>query len=202
MAERAKEVEYAGEWAPAPLQLGQTLTGVCLVSAEDHLHAILNLFNAPPDATKFRAPVFAHATLAHAVLETSARAYWLTAPGLSFLDRASRAIGEHLYTRFERRAATGENEPYVVFKDRVAKECAKREMESDASDPRRGVIVGTQKRPGNQAAVKALFANRPDDFSKLVYGYYSAIAHGVAWGLLESLDLEAAPGTQSGRRCR
>ena len=60
-----------------------------------------------------------------------------------------------------------------------------------------GVTIEDERRPGNQAAVRSLFQAKPEGFSDLVYGYYSAIAHGVAWGLLESVTMPNAPNDES-----
>src|SRR2546430_204341 len=69
MREFASQEKYAGEWSADPLRLAQSLGGLCLAAAEDHLQAMVTLLTTPPGVDQFRAPVFAHLTLARAVVE-------------------------------------------------------------------------------------------------------------------------------------
>ena len=190
MEELTCSADYVGEWSDDPFQLSSSLAGLCVTAAEDHLDALVTLYSPTSDGETFDGPVYAHATIARAVVETSARAYWLVAPGASYLERVTRAIAELLYTRWERSKVTDEPEGFQDFRDRVERECERRGLELRCREPRRTLKIGDMRRPGNQAAVRALFEGKPEGFSDRLYSFYSAIAHGVAWGLMESLDTE------------
>jgi hypothetical protein len=69
-----------------------------LAAAEDHLRLFCRVLIPEPGASFFQAPVFGHMMLAGACVESAARAAWLLDPSASYLQRATRAMVEHLHS--------------------------------------------------------------------------------------------------------
>jgi hypothetical protein len=104
MAEIANEDAYVGAWAQQPLKLAQSIAGMCLAASEDQLATLFVVLSKCDEAATFRAPAFGHMSIARSVVESCARAGWLLEPIISYEDRATRAIGELLYSNWERAA--------------------------------------------------------------------------------------------------
>lgn len=199
MAEIAKQDAYAGRWSPGPLRLAQSVAGLCLDATEDHLETLCAVLDGCPGAERFRAPVYGQMPLARAAVECAGRASWLLEPGIPYERRASRAVGELLYSRWEQARASGDSSFYDTLKVEVAAECKARELKFKSQGGR--VTVG-ERRLGNEAVVTHLFRRKPPRLPRTMYGYYSGGSHGVVWALLESVDLDAEPLSPLGANIR
>jgi hypothetical protein len=179
MAEIANEDAYVGAWAQQPLKLAQSIAGMCLAASEDQLATLFVVLSKCDEAATFRAPAFGHMSIARSVVESCARAGWLLEPIISYEDRATRAIGELLYSNWERARATQNQDDFQQLRENVRSECDQRGLPFAC---KAGRITVKVSRPGNHAAVRLLLRSKPDRFAETMYSYYSAIAHGVLWG--------------------
>jgi hypothetical protein len=190
MDELANQTEYAGRWSTDPMRLAQSAAGLCLHATEDHLETLCTVLDACPGAEHFRAPIFGHMPLARAAVETSGRAGWLLEPGIPYSRRATRGVAELFYSRWENSRATGDDRFFASLKVEVEAECKARGL---AFDFDRGRVTVDEPRLGNEAVVRHLFRRKPSRLARTMYGYYSGVAHGVLWALVENVDLDHAP---------
>lgn len=82
-------------WGWDPFAVAESVAGCYMVACAHHLQALPDLLEPP-------LPVLADLTVARAVLETAARAWWLYDPEVEPLDRLGRAWTERLYALTER----------------------------------------------------------------------------------------------------
>lgn len=128
MRELAAEASFAGAWSADPLHLAQTIAGMCVAAAEDHVLTLCAVLSVSADSEQFRGPVFGHLALARAAAEAAGRGAWLLESGIGYEQRAARAVGELLYSRVEQARATGDWSTVEVYRSAVRDECTARSL--------------------------------------------------------------------------
>lgn len=191
MAEIASEGQYVGAspWGDEPVQQAHHLGHLLLLSSDDSVRAACKLLS------EGEAPVFAHVVLARSALEHAGRAWWLLDPDLTIRQRVIRGFNERLYS--------------LVQQTRLAIE---RDARRKARDRIRGIFeegerIGFRRLPAERGQPASLEERRPsptrlmgrlleiggdEDLGKLVYSYFSAVTHGTAFGLTQSVDRDMA----------
>lgn len=191
MAEIASEGHYAGAspWGDDPVQQAHHLGQLLLLSSDDSTRAACQLLS------EGEAPVFAHIVLARSSLEHAGRAWWLLDPGLTIRQRIVRGFNERLNSLSEQIMLAPERDARRKARDRI-----------------RGILdegqrIGFRKLPAERGRPTSLDEKRPsstqlmgrlleiggdETLGKLVYSYFSAVTHGTAFGLTQSVDRDTA----------
>ena len=147
------------------------------------------------DLIEKRAPVYAHVVLARAVLEQASRAWWLFEPGIGLRLRVARGMNDRIFGLAQQdRLPLPQRDP-ARASERVKDLLADAERFGFELVLHRPTNVRylEEVRPGQTQLIKALLG-APDGDASLggfVYGLFSAVAHGTAFGLMQSV--KAAP---------
>ncbi|MDQ6946525.1 MAG: hypothetical protein M3256_09690 [Actinomycetota bacterium] len=180
MDELAQEPAFAGAWAKEPVRDAHSTSWLFLNGAEDLITAMCRLF-ADPTPT-----VYAHVVLARSALECCARAAWLAEPGIGVKRRVARGLNERLYSLAEQAKLPGA--PQDPERRRRILDEAKRQSFARLSSGSQSVVALEERRKGGTAIVKWLFENAQVDLGEVVYRFWSSVAHGTIYGLVQSLD--------------
>jgi hypothetical protein len=187
MAELAAGPQFEGNpttWgdpAHAAHNLGQTL----LFAMGDCVGALVRLLS------QRATPVYAHVVLARASLELASRAWWLFEPAIGLRLRVARVMNERIFGLAEQgRLPLPEQERTRVSerRDELLAE-AERYSFQTVRDRRTGVRYLEEVRPGQTQLIKSLLRtpDGDDSLGALVYGLFSAVAHGTTFGVMSSV---------------
>lgn len=192
MAELADEPKWTGTWGDEPLQQAHSIAGLRLAVAEDCIRSIGRLLDSDPPV------IFAHMLIARSALELSARSWWLDELGIGHETRIARTMTERIYN-FREQAKV----PADVI-DETGRTLAQRADDGISAivdeAVRRGIhvnaartVVGGHARPGSTQSVRSLIeVMAGDEIDVVVYRYFSAIEHGTSYGLVQSVEWQAA----------
>lgn len=192
MKELAAEHEYKGgePWGNEPVAEAHNLGQLLLFTSNECARTATRLFTSEPT------PVYAHMVLARAALEQAGRAWWLLDPTIGIRRRVARGINERLFGLYQQRDLPIDQTDKDRARDRYAALLAEGEqlgfskMRKHPKTP----FTFEEERPGQTAVVRSLLTQGDDaNLGKLVYGYYSAVAHGTTFGLTQSVSHEIPP---------
>src|SRR4051812_33173785 len=192
MSERAEGSELTGKppWDENPAAAAHETAGVVIVGAEDHATALVRLLRDPI------APLFAHIVLARACLEHAAKAWWMLDPTIGVRLRIARGLNERLYSFAEVARLPLSDETRETAKERALALVAQAEGHSFRKLPakRREPATLEERRPTQSDIVGQLLKAGDDEtLGRVTYRFYSAVAHGSVFGLLQSAS-RTAPG--------
>jgi hypothetical protein len=196
MAEVAAESEYRGEspWGDDPVQQAHNLGQLLLVGADDLARSTCKLLQQGD------APVFAHVVLARSALEHAARAWRLLDPTVRVRQRIARGMNERLFSLSQQAMLPSDPEVKRRARDRIRSILGEAERVGLRRLPSRPRIPAylEEARPSSTELVRRLLESGSDrELGKLIYAYFSAVTHGTAFGLSQSVDRDMA--TASGR---
>lgn len=190
MAELNKEREYAGSapWGDRPVEGAHVQAQWLLYAASDSAFGVVRLLSTEDT------PIYAHMVLARGALEQAGRAWTLVNPAISLRLRIARSMNERLYGMAEAgRLPIPEDQKRRMRNRRaalldVADELGFRKVRRNRRTP----ASLEEERMGQTALVRALFDLGDDPrLGRLLYGYYSAVAHGTTFGLAQSIKAAA-----------
>jgi hypothetical protein len=178
------ETGPAGPWGNSPTLVVIAVAGIYRAAAYDHLGALGKLLEPP-------VTVWGDVIVARAALEAGARLWWLLEPGLSGRQRVARATTEQLYSAQEFITAerelpveAGEAQTRLDLVVRYAEELG---LKSDLSKDGRLIGFEGERHAGFTKIVSGVLRTEHHAPGGAVARYYSAIAHGTMYGLLERL---------------
>ena len=203
MADLAQEAEFAGgaPWGDQPVEMAQAHAQTLLYAAMDCATGAVRLLST--DDT----PVYAHIVLARGALEQAGRAWTLVDPTITVRLRVARTMNERLFGMAEVERLPFPTAEKRRVRDRRAAllDIAQHELDFRKVPAKRYTPpMLDEERMGQTAVVKELFAHGDDPrLGGLLYGYYSAVAHGTTFGLSESIkagapDVPELPGLTRG----
>jgi hypothetical protein len=190
MAERAEGDKLRGSppWDSAPGSAAQHVLQLIIYGAEDHGKGLVQLLESN------QTPVFAQMVLARACLEHAAKAWWMLEPTIDVRLRIARGVNERLF-------ALAEIERLPVADETRRRATERRQAllsEGELLDfnrvggKRRMPATLLEGRPTQTHLVKQLLRSSDDEhLGRILYGYYSAVAHGNMLGLGLSLTRDA-----------
>jgi hypothetical protein len=184
----ALEIEAGGSFATDTLSAAAMVLG----GAHDHVVGLHNLLDA-------QSSVYAPLTVARALLEGAARAWWLLDPTIDGRERACRVLTERLASlreaiKIEHAMTGGAGQAATARINHVA-DLARRHSLQVLNDNRgRPVAVGAQ-RPSATDLVARLLVGRGSDmvFGEVAFRAWSGATHGMLWSLTTGLDPQLDP---------
>ena len=184
----AREIEAGGSLATDTLSFAAIMLG----GAHDHVIGLENLLAA-------QSSMYSPHTVARALLEGAARAWWLLDPTIDGRERACRVLTERLVSLHEaakiERVATGGAGQATTARINHVTDLARRDNLQVLSDDRgRPVAVGAQRLSAT-VLVARLLAGRDGDkaFGEVAFRAWSGATHGMLWSLTASLDPQPDP---------
>jgi hypothetical protein len=184
MRELANAVEFqaASPWGD-PVHAAHNLGQLLLFAAGDCVEALVAALS-PERAT----PVYAHLVLARAALEQASRAWWLFEPGIGVRLRVARGMNDRLFgiAQQDDRLRVSEHDRTTAFQRREDLLAEAERLGFEIVVSRRiDVRYLEEVRPGQTQLVKELLGA---PLGALVYGLFSAVAHGTTFGLMQSVQ--------------
>jgi hypothetical protein len=202
MAELADVAQFEANspWGD-PVQDAHNIGQLLLFAMGDCVEALVALLS-PLRPT----PVYAHVVLARAALEQASRAWWLFEPGIALRLRVARVMNERIFGIAQQDPLPISQQDRMTASQRLNDLLAAAEGLGFEIVTSRRPNVGylEEMRPGQTQLVKALLGAPDGDASlgALVYGLFSAVAHGTTFGLMSSVraaqNPAGAPGVQWG----
>lgn len=190
MAEIAAEDRFSGAdpWGPEPITQAHNSGQLLLFAATDCARAAIRLLDSDPN------PVYAHIVLARATLESAGRAWSLLDPTIGTRLRVARGVNERLFGLSEQGRFPLAQADKERARQRRTALFAEGERLGFRKVKRGRKMPPTleEERLGQTALVRALLRSGDDvELGRVVYGVYSAIAHGTLFGLTGSVTLDA-----------
>jgi hypothetical protein len=183
-----REIEAGGSLARDTLSFAAMVLG----GAHDHVIGLENLLAA-------QSSVYAPHTVARALLEGAARAWWLLDPTIDGQERACRVLTERLASlheaaKIERVATGGAGQGTTARISHVADLARRHGLQVLNDDHGRPVAVGAQRLSAT-VLVARLLAGRDGDkvFGEVAFRAWSGATHGMLWSLTASLDPQPDP---------
>jgi hypothetical protein len=146
--------------------------------------------------------VYAPHTVARALLEGAARAWWLLDPSIDGRERACRVLTERLASlheaaKIERVATGGAGQATTGRIDHVADLARRYGLQVVSDDRGRPMAVGA-RRLSATVLVARLLAGRDGDnvFGEVAFRAWSGAAHAMLWSLTAGLDSRPDPSGQ------
>lgn len=202
MAELAEEEHYRSSkpWGDKPVESAHAQAHWLLYAASDCASGVVRLLSTN------QTPVYAHMVLARGALEQAGRAWTLVDPAISVRLRIARAMNERIFGLAEAgQLPIPEAEKRRMRERRAALLDLADQLDFHKVRPnRRTPATLEEERMGQTALVRALFDHGDDPrLGRLLYGYYSAVAHGTSFGLSQSIkavapDMPEVPGLTRG----
>jgi hypothetical protein len=189
----AQEIKTLGSPAYDALSCASMVLG----GAQDHLRGLESLLVA-------ESSVYAPMTVARALLESAARAWWLLDPAIEARERISRALTERLKSLHEgakivRAMAEGSGQTkdldHVNARiDHVASIARQNDLRVIEDKGGRPVAVAAERLSAT-AIVAQLLAGRDGnmEFGEIAFRAWSGAPHGMLWGLTAGLSAEPDP---------
>jgi hypothetical protein len=190
MAELAVQAHLKGNspWDEEPAQAAHNQGHLLLFGSGDCARALVR------ELSHRDTPVYAHVVLARAALEHASRAWWLFDPAIGLRRRVARGMNERIFGLYEQRRLSLTEEHDARASERLNglfAEAARLGFQpvSDSSRARRYL---EERRPGQTQLLKNVLSTDGDDsLGALVYGAFSAVAHGTTFGLMSSVEAAA-----------
>jgi hypothetical protein len=202
MHELAEEAKYAGDkpWGDKPVESAHAQGQWLLYAAMDCASGAVRLLST--DDT----PVYAHMLLARGALEQAGRAWTLLDPAISVRLRVARGMNERIFGLSEAgRLPIPDDEKRRARERRAALYDIGRQLGfQKVRKHKRVPATLDEERMGQTELVRALFRHGADPkLGGLLYGYFSAVAHGTSFGLSQSIkpvasDVPKLPGMTRG----
>jgi hypothetical protein len=187
MAEIAAGREFRGPspWGDDPVEQAHNQAQLLLVSANDCSRALVRLLSS--DTT----PVYAHTVLGRASLELAGRAWWLVEAGIGVRLRIARIMNERLFgLSQENRLPLNADDLQRAQERREGLLAEAARLGFNTAGPARQAIE--EERPGQTEVMRKLFRVGEDEaLGELIYGMFSAVAHGTTFGLADSVTRDA-----------
>jgi hypothetical protein len=174
---KSSEVGSEGPWGEEPTWTYLSLVGLTLGVAADHLVGLVQLL---------KPPLLRHAPTAvgRASIECSAKAYWFLDPTLSLRQRVARGLDEQVRSAEEARGTIPFfGEEHGINFDQTDEQLA--EVRRVLDLPPRAAHVTTTALVG-QVLEQHTSSN---DGGRGLYKYFSALAHGTLYAMLERLQV-------------
>lgn len=190
MAELAAEAQVRGKspWGDDPIQAAHNLGQLLLVATDDCGRALVRLLSGGAS------PVYAHIVLARASLELASRAWWLFEPAIGLRLRVARGMNERIFGLAQQRRLPLTEEDDARASERrkeLFAEAARLGFQTVPAPPKAPRYL-EEMRPGQTKLIeKLLSANGDASLGALVYGAFSAVAHGTTFGLTSSVKADA-----------
>jgi hypothetical protein len=188
MAELAAQGELKGNspWEDEPAQAAHNQGQLLLFSSGDCARALVRVLSDR------ETPVYAHVVLARASLEHASRAWWLFEPAIGLRRRVARSMNERIFGLYEQRRLPLTEEDEARASERLNGLFAEATRLGFQSVSERSRRYLDERRPGQTQLIKDVLSTGGDEsLGSLVYGAFSAVAHGTTFGLTSSV--EAAP---------
>jgi len=190
MAELAAEDQFQGEtpWGTDPVLQAHNFAQLLLFGANDCARALARLLSSETT------PVYAHTVLARASLEHAGRAWWLLDTAIGVRLRIARGVNERIFglaqqdrlpiTKADKRRARERRTALYAEGERLGFRKVR---------PNRNVLATLEEpRPGQTAIIRELLRTGEDaELGVVLYGLFSAVAHGTTFGLTHSVTLDA-----------
>jgi hypothetical protein len=189
MAELAAGAQFKGSstWGD-PVHAAHNLGQLLVVHTGDCARALVR------ELSQSATPVYAHVVLARASLEAASRAWWLFEPGIGLRLRVARVINDRIFGLSQQGRLPLPEEYRAQARERLNElfaEAARLGFRT-VRDPRTDLRYLEEKRPGQTELVKNLWrADGDSSLGALVYGFFSAVAHGTTFGLTSSVEANA-----------
>ena len=160
----------------------QSLSGLALMAASDHVRAFARLHSAAP------APVFAHVTLTRAALEALVWARWLgePGPGVDPPERRRRGLAARLYSAFEE-ARVPEARDVANAQATRLKAVAVANGWAVVGRHRGNLTVGGFALPSIPEAFSRLLVVPVERFGVTLWSHLCGVSHGTLYGLLSGV---------------
>ncbi|MEX0756129.1 MAG: hypothetical protein WD556_13620 [Actinomycetota bacterium] len=197
MRELAEESPFAGgkEWGSTPVESAFNAAELLIFGAIDLAKSTLDLLGP-----EVRTPVFAHTVIARACLEHAGRAWWLLEPAIGVKRRVARGINDRIYSLNQQSRLPIDNPDVTKASDR--REALFDQGNALGFHKVHNKVTGPmleENRPGNTKLISKLLSTRHEEdlggidpsLGGVVYGLFSAVAHGTAFGLAQSITVDA-----------
>jgi hypothetical protein len=190
MAEIAAEASFEGisPWGDKPVGITHDWGNLLLFAMSDCARALVRLLSQE------KTPVYAQSVLARACLEHASRAWSLFEPSIGVRRRIARGMNERVYGFSQQiRLPLSEEEKAKTHERRelLFAEADRLGFTPIPAPPKRRQYLD-EMRPGQTHLVKALLRESGDEsLGALLYGLYSAVAHGTPFGLTSSVTTDA-----------
>lgn len=184
----AREIEAGGSLATDTLSSAAMVLG----GAHDHVIGLENLLAA-------QSSVYAPHTVARALLEGAARAWWLLDPAIDGRERACRGFTERLASlheaaKIERVATGGTGQATTARIHHVADLARHHGLQVLNDDRGRPAAVGAPRLSATVLVARLLDGRDGDKvFGEVAFRAWSGATHGMLWSLTASLDPQPDP---------
>lgn len=182
---RSKAADELAEYADRPeiaesIQTTFALGGMWIVGAEDLLLTVAD--------TIPQQQVYSTSVLARSVIEWCARALWLFDASISSRERLRRGMTEYLYSLWEQWRIVREPAPLkqhlLARIEEEVEEASQIGFEVRAGGKNRpNLYYCEHERPSSAKAIDGLLSSIAPDAPRLVWSFYSAVAHGTSYAL-------------------
>jgi hypothetical protein len=189
MAELAAATEFKGSstWGD-PVSAAHDSGQLLLFATSDCARALVWVLSR--DAS----PVYAHDVLARSSLELASRAWWLFEPSIALRLRVARGMNDRIFGLSQQSHLPLPQEERARASERLNElfaEAARLGFQT-IRDPRTDVHYLEEMRPGQTELIKKLLSADGDaSLGALVYGMFSAVAHGTTFGLTSRVKADA-----------
>jgi hypothetical protein len=189
MAELAAEAQFTGgtAWGKDPIQAAHNLGHLLLFAVGDCARALVRVLSEE------HSPVYAHVVLARASLEHASRAWWLFEPAIGLRLRVARGMNERIF------GLSQQTRLPLTEQDRTRASNRVNELLTEAARLGFDTVRGPSNRryleeirPGQTKMIDKIFSSPDgnDSLGALVYGAFSAVAHGTTFGLTPSVQAD------------
>lgn len=187
VAELSQQENYAGDWDSNPVDAALSQVGLLLYAAEDCMSAFASLVLSE------ETPLYAHVTLARSALESLALGHFLADPTIGIKERIRRSLNQRIYEAYQ-----AERLPPDLRKDQSVRKrlLLARALGFETRSKKGGITYLLPDRPTITRQIRDLLGH--DDLGVAVYGYASAVSHGVGWGLLQRQGADVNQGFGEG----
>jgi hypothetical protein len=188
MKEIAEQFRFNGDspWGNDPVQAAHAEAQLLLLGANDSANSMARLLSSDPT------PLYAHTVLARSALEHAGRSWWLMDPEIGVKRRVARGMNERIFALTESSRLPLDDERRRAQKRRTALldigvELGFRKVRDNKKRP-----ALDEQRPGQTEIIRKLLATGDDRrLGQILYGFFSAVAHGTLFGLSNSVKLDA-----------
>ena len=180
-----------GAWGPETAWSAYSVGGLAVMAAAQNLIALGQLLKPRQEVAAYGFEV-----ITRAVLEASARAWWIYEPAIGVRTRVAHAKAVELHSVNEALKAEGlvEHQPaaFAVERDRVLREAEQLGLTFTYSTPPRSRLLGFEgeRRPNATPIIRDLLTSLGlRSGAAVAFPAYSAVAHATAHALLRNLEI-------------
>ncbi len=185
MAELNVESTFAGTWGKDPVRQAHYWGAALILAAEDFIESACRLVAREP------LPVFGHLVLARSALEACGRAQWLYEPGIGVRRRIARGMTERLYSLAEQKRLPADvgGSARIIERRRSILDEATRQGFLKVTKQKTPTTIGEPRLGATETVKNALGESDDPDLGHVLFGYFSAVSHGTAYGLMQSIGV-------------